>query len=103
VTAGRVLRVPAEVMRDLIAAWFPLGGHLIQGLYRTARSLRRPRGSASRWPPSARSPRARAFEPFFTTKNPAEHTGLGPDIARRIITERHVPGGVNRMRAQEVT
>jgi signal transduction histidine kinase len=32
---------------------------------------------------------ARAFEPFFTTKNPAEHTGLGLDIARRIITERH--------------
>jgi Cyclic nucleotide-binding domain len=39
VTAGRALRVPAEVMRDLIAAWFPLGGHLIQGLYRTARSI----------------------------------------------------------------
>jgi signal transduction histidine kinase len=32
---------------------------------------------------------ARAFEPFFTTKNPAENTGLGLDIARRIITERH--------------
>jgi len=32
---------------------------------------------------------ARAFEPFFTTKNPAENTGLGLDIAHRIITERH--------------
>lgn len=32
---------------------------------------------------------ARAFEPFFTTKNPAENTGLGRDIARRIIRERH--------------
>ena len=30
-----------------------------------------------------------AFEPFFTTKNAAEPTGLGLDIARRIITERH--------------
>jgi signal transduction histidine kinase len=24
---------------DLITAWFPLGGHLIKGLYRTARSI----------------------------------------------------------------
>ena len=39
VTAGRVLRVPAEVLRDRSNAWFPFGGHLIQGLYRTARSI----------------------------------------------------------------
>lgn len=32
---------------------------------------------------------ARAFEPFFTTKDAAKNTGLGLDIARRIITERH--------------
>jgi signal transduction histidine kinase len=38
-TNGRVLRVPAEVLRDRVAAWFPLGGHLIKGLYRTARSI----------------------------------------------------------------
>jgi signal transduction histidine kinase len=38
-TGGRVLRIPAEVLRDLIAAWFPLAGHLIEGLYRTARSV----------------------------------------------------------------
>jgi signal transduction histidine kinase len=37
--AGRLLRVPAEVLRDRIHAWFPLGQHLIQGLYRTARSI----------------------------------------------------------------
>ncbi|HEV3504738.1 MAG TPA: ATP-binding protein, partial [Actinomycetes bacterium] len=36
---GRVLRVPAEVLRDRSSAWFPFGGHLIQGLYRTARSI----------------------------------------------------------------
>jgi signal transduction histidine kinase len=36
---GRVLRVPAEVLRDRSNAWFPFGGHLIQGLYRTARSI----------------------------------------------------------------
>jgi signal transduction histidine kinase len=38
-TTGRVLRVPAEVLRERMAAWFPLGGHLIEGLYRTARSI----------------------------------------------------------------
>ena len=32
---------------------------------------------------------ARAFEPFFTTKDAAKNAGLGLDIARRIITERH--------------
>jgi signal transduction histidine kinase len=34
-----VLRVPADVLRDRSNAWFPFGGHLIQGLYRTARSI----------------------------------------------------------------
>ena len=32
---------------------------------------------------------ARAFEPFYTTKDAAKNTGLGLDIARRIIAERH--------------
>ena len=38
-TTGRVLRIPAEVLRERMNAWFPLGGHLIEGLYRTARSI----------------------------------------------------------------
>src|ERR1700729_1703742 len=38
-TDGRVLRIPAEVLRERIEAWFPLAGHLIEGLYRTARSI----------------------------------------------------------------
>jgi CRP-like cAMP-binding protein len=38
-TAGRVLKIPAGVLRELMNAWFPLGGHLIEGLYRTARSI----------------------------------------------------------------
>jgi signal transduction histidine kinase len=38
-TSGRVLRVPATVLRDRSNAWFPFGGHLIQGLYHTARSI----------------------------------------------------------------
>ncbi len=39
VAAGRVLRVPSDVLRELTTAWFPFGGHLIEGLYRTARSI----------------------------------------------------------------
>src|SRR5216684_2015104 len=38
-TSGRVLRVPAEVLRDRLNAWFPLGRHLVEGLYGTARSI----------------------------------------------------------------
>jgi signal transduction histidine kinase len=39
ITEGRVLRVPAEVLRDRIDDWFPLGGHLIKGVYGTARAI----------------------------------------------------------------
>jgi signal transduction histidine kinase len=38
-TTGRALRVPAAVLHERMNAWFPLGGHLIEGLYRTARSI----------------------------------------------------------------
>jgi signal transduction histidine kinase len=37
-TAGRVLQVPAAALRELWAATFPLGIHLIQGVARTVRS-----------------------------------------------------------------
>jgi len=39
VTGGRVLRVPADVLRERVNAWFPFGRHLIEGLYHTARSI----------------------------------------------------------------
>jgi signal transduction histidine kinase len=39
VTPGRVLRVPSAVLRERSSTWFPFAGHLIEGLYRTARSI----------------------------------------------------------------
>jgi signal transduction histidine kinase len=39
VRPGRVLRVPAGVLRARIDTWFPLGGHLVAGLFTTARSI----------------------------------------------------------------
>jgi signal transduction histidine kinase len=39
VTAGRMLRVPAEDLRDLADTWFPFAAHLVAGLYGTARSI----------------------------------------------------------------
>ena len=36
---GRVLRLPAAELRIRINKWFPFGRHLIEGLYRTARSI----------------------------------------------------------------
>lgn len=37
--AGRVFRVPADALRELTTAWFPFFGHLIAGLYGTARAV----------------------------------------------------------------
>jgi signal transduction histidine kinase len=37
--AGRVLKVPAQSLRDWSSAWFPFGTHLIEGLFRTARNF----------------------------------------------------------------
>ncbi len=39
VASGRALRVPADVLRALSSAWFPFAGHLIEGLYVTARTI----------------------------------------------------------------
>jgi signal transduction histidine kinase len=36
---GRVLDVPAPLLRERFDAWFPFPGHLISGLYHTARSI----------------------------------------------------------------
>ncbi len=158
---GRVLRVPADVLSEKVDAWFPFGRHLIQGLYRTARSIEataRQRESlvamlgsklgdgiavvrdysdgvpaiqaypgelnqvwtslidnaldamngagtlrlATRveeddvvvevgdtgpgMPPQVAS---RAFDAFYTTKDTGQGPGLGLDIARRTVVERH--------------
>jgi signal transduction histidine kinase len=39
VVHGRVLRVPANALRERSSSWFPFGGHLIEGLYGTARNI----------------------------------------------------------------
>jgi signal transduction histidine kinase len=39
VTPGRVLRVPSAALRERSRSWFPFGEHLIEGLYRTARTI----------------------------------------------------------------
>ncbi|HET6668192.1 MAG TPA: ATP-binding protein [Intrasporangium sp.] len=36
---GRVLRVPSDALRERATAWFPFGGHLIRGMYGTARNI----------------------------------------------------------------
>ena len=36
---GRVLRVPADKLRELFNSWFPFGVHLVAGLYGTARAI----------------------------------------------------------------
>ncbi|MGS0685623.1 sensor histidine kinase [Nakamurella sp. GG22] len=38
-TAGRMLRVPAERLRDLANVWFPFGVHFISGLVHTVRNI----------------------------------------------------------------
>jgi signal transduction histidine kinase len=38
-TAGRVLRVPADALKDWTSAWNPFGAHLIEGVFRTARTV----------------------------------------------------------------
>ncbi len=39
VAEGRMLRVPAAALRERSDAWFPFAGHLIKGVYGTARSI----------------------------------------------------------------
>ena len=39
VIAGRVLRVPAGVLRERSNEWFPFAAHLVEGLYHTARLI----------------------------------------------------------------
>ncbi len=39
VVPGRLLKVPSTALRACFDSWFPFGGHLVAGVYRTARSV----------------------------------------------------------------
>jgi signal transduction histidine kinase len=39
ISAGRMMRVPADALGDLAQSWFPFGVHLIRGLMQTVRSI----------------------------------------------------------------
>src|SRR4051812_20581456 len=39
VEPGRLMRIAAPVLRRLTDTWFPLGGHLVAGMFTTARSV----------------------------------------------------------------
>ena len=92
VQPGRVLRVPAEVLRDRANAWFPFGGHLIAGCTAPRARSSPPRGSASPWSPWA--PWRRAWRTRSTTRRrpppgrsmpwmPPASAAVGPRPARR--------------------
>lgn len=38
-TSGRLFRLSSSALRARTTAWFPFAGHLVEGLYRTARSI----------------------------------------------------------------
>ena len=81
---GRVFRLPAEVLRDRFAEWFPFGAHLIGGVYHTARSIE-----------SDRAPAQLVDHPGHPGRRPgarAQQPGLGRHPRRRRPGRRQ-PGG----------
>jgi hypothetical protein len=81
-TAGRVLRVPAEVLRERANAWFPFGGHLIRGSTTPRAPSSRRHGSASPWSPSGPSP------PAWRTRSTTRHP---PPPGRPMLWRPRVP------------
>ena len=84
--AGELNQVWTNLIDNAVDA-APAGGHV------EVRTAREPKGVLVEirddGPGIPEENRARIFEPFFTTKAVGEGTGLGLDIAQRIVARRH--------------
>ena len=85
VLAGELNQVWTNLIDNAIDAAGPEGEVRIRTFRADDRLVVEVADNGGGIPPELRS---RIFDPFFTTKEVGEGTGLGLDVARRIVTER---------------
>ena len=84
--AGELNQVWTNLLDNALDA-MPGGGTLTIGVHAVDGALEVEVGDTGPGMPAAVA--ARAFDAFFTTKDVGKGTGLGLDIARRVVVERH--------------